>query len=147
MRRTTERYEMNRLPGWMGGPPHEPIGAFQFDHIRVIAGNGSGWDHVSVSTDRRTPIWDEMCRIKDLFFYPQEIAMQLHVSESDHRNLHPYCLHLWRPQTGPEIVAASAQWKRLGLDTSAVEEFGYTVIPDQKIPLPPGWMVAPLIRE
>lgn len=77
-------------------------------HLRVIASRGGGereiggddpfsrWDHVSVSTERRCPTWEEMCFIKELFFNPDEPAMQLHPVK-DYVNNHPYCLHLWRP--------------------------------------------------
>lgn len=70
-----------------------PLGAT----LRVIASNDDGWDHVSVSIERRCPAWDEMEFIKHLFFKDDETAMQLHVPASDHINYHPYCLHLWCP--------------------------------------------------
>ena len=57
---------------------------------------GEDWDHVSVSLAGRCPTWEEMCFIKELFFKPDEPAMQLHPVK-DYVNNHPYCLHLWRP--------------------------------------------------
>jgi len=65
--------------------------------LRVIASNGEGWDHVSVSRERRTPNWLEMEHVKRLFFRDDECAMQLHVPETEHINCHPFCLHIWRP--------------------------------------------------
>ena len=65
--------------------------------LRCIASVGGGWDHVSVSRPDRTPSWAEMDYVKKTFFHADEIAMQLHVAERDHINVHPYCLHLWRP--------------------------------------------------
>lgn len=65
--------------------------------LRVIASNGDGWDHVSVSRRDRCPTWEEMERVKRLFFKPTETAMQFHVPVDRHINVHPYCLHLWRP--------------------------------------------------
>lgn len=66
--------------------------------IRCIAANGDGWDHVSVSTGAdRCPHWDEMERVKRLFFARHEVAMQLHVAPVDHISHHPHCLHIWRP--------------------------------------------------
>lgn len=64
----------------------------------VIASNGGDWDHVSVSTEYRCPRWEEMQQIKDLFFEPEEVVMQLHPAKSEYVNNHPYCLHMWRPQ-------------------------------------------------
>lgn len=66
--------------------------------LAVIASNGDGWDHVSVSLKNRCPNWPEMDFVKRLFFEPHECVVQFHVPESDHISLHPYCLHLWRPQ-------------------------------------------------
>ena len=66
--------------------------------MRVIASCGEGWDHVSVSRRNRCPNWPEMAHVKSLFFGEHETVMQLHVPDSDHINLHPNCLHLWRPQ-------------------------------------------------
>jgi len=63
----------------------------------VIASTGHGWEHVSVSTAERCPRWKEMEQIKQLFFEPHEAVMQLHPPENAYVNIHPYCLHLWRP--------------------------------------------------
>lgn len=71
--------------------------------LLVIASTGEGWDHVSVSRKNRCPNWDEMEQVKRLFFRDDEVAMQLHVPPSDHKSLHPYCLHLWRPNDGRAI--------------------------------------------
>lgn len=65
--------------------------------MSVLAVNGEGWDHVSVSRANRCPNWPEMEHVKHLFFMNDETAMQLHVPPADHINIHPYCLHLWRP--------------------------------------------------
>jgi len=65
--------------------------------LRIIAASGGGWDHVSVSLETRCPTWDEMDFIKRVFFKETETAMQLHVPEADHINIHPFVLHLWRP--------------------------------------------------
>src|SRR5215203_4408658 len=66
--------------------------------LNVIASSDLGWDHVSVSLTNRCPNWPEMEQIKRLFFKDEEWAMQLHAAPSDHINVHPYCLHVWRPQ-------------------------------------------------
>ena len=72
--------------------------------FKVIASNGGGWEHVSVSpwSDKRKscPTWDEMCAIKDMFFEPEERVVQYHPPKSEYVNMHPYRLHLWRPTTG-----------------------------------------------
>jgi hypothetical protein len=66
-----------------------------------VASWGDNWDHVSVHVEEiglsRTPTWDEMDFIHSLVARKGETWMQLHVPKSDHVNLHPNVLHLWRP--------------------------------------------------
>jgi hypothetical protein len=73
--------------------------------LRILADRASAlrcndWDHVSVSRTDRCPAWEEMDQVKRLFFKDSEVAMQLHVAPRNHVNVHPYCLHLWRPLDG-----------------------------------------------
>ena len=65
--------------------------------FRVIASDGMGWEHVSVSTKVRCPKWEEMCIIKDMFWDETDTVIQYHPSKTDYVNNHPFCLHLWRP--------------------------------------------------
>lgn len=67
--------------------------------LTVIFSGGEecGWEHVSVSTPTRCPNWPEMSFIKDLFWAPEDAAMQLHPPKSSYVNNHNFCLHLWRP--------------------------------------------------
>jgi hypothetical protein len=67
--------------------------------LKVIASNGGGWDHVSVSTCSRCPTWDEMAWIREKFFEPDEIPVQFGIGRNGsvpYVNNHPYCLHWWR---------------------------------------------------
>ena len=66
----------------------------------ALASNGLGWDHVSVSNKKRQPTWDEMCRIKALFFADDDVVVQFHPAKQHYVNVHPNCLHLWRWQQG-----------------------------------------------
>ena len=76
-------------------------GAFVFllggAKIVTMATRCRGWEHVSVSLIDRCPTWNEMSVVKKIFFEDHEIVMQLHVSEENHINDHPFCLHLWKP--------------------------------------------------
>jgi hypothetical protein len=68
--------------------------------LRLIASGGDEtirWEHVSVSLEDRCPTWAEMSYAKSLFWGPEETVMQLHVPEAEHKNVHPFCLHLFRP--------------------------------------------------
>lgn len=69
--------------------------------VSIIASDGYGWDHVSVSGDK-IPRWHVMAWVKDQFWDDTEAVMQLHVPASQHVNNMSRCLHLWRPQ-GVEI--------------------------------------------
>jgi hypothetical protein len=72
--------------------------------LRVIASTGAGWDHVSAHAyeagKMRIPTWLEMSMLYRVCFNTDETAMQLHVPEHDHVNVHSSVLHLWRPQFG-----------------------------------------------
>jgi len=66
--------------------------------LKVIAAiEPNGWEHVSVSLPGRPPFWDEMHFIKDMFFDGEDVVYQLHPKKSEYVNLHPNCLHLWKP--------------------------------------------------
>lgn len=87
-------------------------GAFQLklkhgQMVNVIASDGEGWEHVSVSRDDRCPTWDEMCQIKAIFWDGEDCVVQYHPPESEYVNNHPFCLHLWR-QAGIEMPAPPA---------------------------------------
>lgn len=71
--------------------------------LRVIASDGRGWEHVSVSLPDRCPTWEEMCRVKAMFWGDEDCVVQYHPPKSQYVNCHPYCLHLWR-QIGVEFV-------------------------------------------
>lgn len=133
MRRDNERIEAMRVDG----PPRTNAGAFvgkcRSARLHIIASDGGGWDHVSVSLPTRCPTWDEMCWVKRLFFEPHEVVMQLHPAESDHINNHQHCLHLWRPQTQEEIEAIRIEW---------ADSWPYGEIQSPgAIPAPASWMV------
>ena len=68
--------------------------------LAIITSNGEGWDHVSVSVigSKRTPNWNDMCKVKDLFFEPTETVIQYHPPHSEYVNNHEGCLHLWKKQ-------------------------------------------------
>ena len=65
----------------------------------VIWSFGGGWEHVSVRPyqKRITPSWDDMCKIKEIFFRDDECVVQYHPPKSEYVNNVENCLHLWRP--------------------------------------------------
>lgn len=66
-------------------------------YAAVIASDGEGWEHVSVSFHDRVPTWDEMCRVKDLFWDAEDVVIQYHPRASEYVTNCDTCLHLWRP--------------------------------------------------
>ena len=101
---TLDQYRDDRakdLYGWDGDGGNGCFKVFiQGRAFIVIASDGGGWDHVSVSlkNQKRCPTWEEMCAIKDMFFDYDECVVQYHPPKSDYINQHQYCLHLWRCQ-------------------------------------------------
>jgi hypothetical protein len=68
----------------------------------VIASDGMGWEHVSVHIEARgknkVPTWDQMCRIKGIFWSDEDCVIQYHPPRSQYINCHEHTLHLWRPR-------------------------------------------------
>lgn len=56
-----------------------------------------GWEHLSVSMPSRTPTWNQMCVMKDIFWNKNEACVEYHPREEDYVNNHKHCLHIWRP--------------------------------------------------
>lgn len=73
----------------------------------VVFGYNEGglMEHVSISSyrKRQLPSWDDMCRLKKMFFRDDEMVVQIHPEAE--RYLHGVnglgnVLHLWRPKNG-----------------------------------------------
>lgn len=78
--------------------------------LRVVASDGLGWEHVSVSVYKmkRLPNWREMCFVKDLFWDEEDCVIQFHPPKSDYVNNFEV-LHMWREigvnyKTPPSIL-------------------------------------------
>lgn len=99
MFKVPERFRV-QVPGYPPGDDQNGCFVIQLKHqqkLRIIASNGFGWEHVSVSRSDRIPTWDEMCQVKDLFWGPEDCVIQYHPPASEYVNNHERCLHLWRP--------------------------------------------------
>lgn len=75
-------------------------GLFRIGQMTIIASDGEGWEHVSVSFVNRCPTWEEMCAVKNVFWPVEDAVVQFHPAKADYVNHHPYCLHMWRPTDG-----------------------------------------------
>ena len=104
-------------------------GAFQITvnglPIGIIASDGEGWRHVSVSIigSKLPPSWSVMCQVKDLFWGPEDWVVQFHPAQSEYVNNHPGVLHLWQPinQPLPKPPAIMVGVKKEGVITSEAE--------------------------
>lgn len=74
-----------------------PVKSASGEGATIVASDGMGWEHVSVSFPGRTPTWEQMCEIKDLFWDEDDCVVQYHPPKTDYVNNHEHCLHLWRP--------------------------------------------------
>ena len=63
----------------------------------IIVSWGGGWEHVSINDYDKTPTWEEMCELKDVFWNEDEWAVQYHPPKSEYVNNLKHCLHLWKP--------------------------------------------------
>ena len=77
--------------------------------MSFVASWGGGWDHVSVSPlNRKTiPTWEMMCKVKDIFFKPEEAVIQIHPPKDEYVNNMSNCLHLWRANDKEMILPPS----------------------------------------
>ena len=65
--------------------------------LHFIFSWGCGFEHLSVSTPIKTPTWEQMCFMKEIFWKDDEVCMQLHPKKEDYVNNMEYCLHIWKP--------------------------------------------------
>jgi hypothetical protein len=63
--------------------------------IEVV--DGSLWAHVSLSRAKQIPSYADLTEVKCVVLGPQRKAIMVLPAESEHFNLHPYCLHLYSP--------------------------------------------------
>ena len=50
-----------------------------------------------MSMPSRTPTWDQMCKMKDIFWNDNETCIEFHPAKNQYVNMHQHCLHIWRP--------------------------------------------------
>lgn len=82
--------------------PNDGMGGYYYDSLNnkrfnFIFSYQMGWEHLSVSMPSRTPSWEQMCKMKDIFWSEDEACIQYHPKKEDYVNMHPHCLHIWRP--------------------------------------------------
>jgi hypothetical protein len=100
-----EHERLRRTHPTLGGSVGN-FGYFSKGPLRIISSGSQEfgeWEHVSVSCKDRCPTWEEMCFVKNMFWYEGETVLQFHPKQAAYINRHEFCLHLWR-QVGEEII-------------------------------------------
>ena len=83
--------------------------------------NGFGWEHLSVSTRNKTPEWDVMCKLKEIFWRDDECCVEYHPKREDYVNNMPFCLHIWK-KIGEEFEMPPSIL--VGIKGQTPEQFG-----------------------
>lgn len=78
----------------MGGKYYDK---YSGKYLNFIFSYQLGWEHLSVSMPGKTPTWDQMCIMKDIFWNEDEACVEYHPKKEDYVNMHEHCLHIWRP--------------------------------------------------
>ena len=75
----------------------------------LICSWGGGWYHVSVCpyAKRMTPSYDDMQKLKEMFFRDDEAAIQVHPPKAEYVNNMENCLHLWSCYYKPMVLPPS----------------------------------------
>lgn len=101
--RTIEEIKGNRRHIYTGGleiAKDGMRGYLNVDNVSMtfVASWGCGWDHVSVAPlkPKKIPTWDQMCKVKEIFFRDDEAVIQIHPPKDQYVNNKSNCLHLWR---------------------------------------------------
>ena len=95
----------------------KPVISKNYDKVlHFIFSEACGFEHLSVSTPVRCPTWEEMCKMKEIFWRDDEVCMQLHPKKEDYVSNHNYCLHIWKPidkeiPTPPSIMVGFRKGK------------------------------------
>jgi hypothetical protein len=114
----TETLAPHVLPVWwekVDIPPSNPFYGQQWyrnmNGLSVVftadqsSGDGKTWLHVSMSRRSRMPTYEDMKEVKELFVGRNRQALQIFPKESEHVNIHNYCLHLWCAIEGDGLPA------------------------------------------
>lgn len=113
------------------------MGGYYYDvisgkNLSFIFSYQMGWEHLSVSMPSKTPSWDQMCRMKDIFWNKDEACVEYHPKEEDYVNMHPHCLHIWKPTeeylpTPPHILVGFKDNEEKEMFLKACEIYGVCV--------------------
>ena len=61
----------------------------------AIEDDGNTWLHVSFARKSRMPDYEDMARIRKIFFKETQKVIMIFPPKEKHVNIHPYCLHFF----------------------------------------------------
>lgn len=75
----------------------------------VIWSTGAGWNHVSVSpfAKRIYPEYEDMCKVKDIFWNEDEDVIHIFPNRKNYVNNVKNCIHLWSCSYKPMVLPPS----------------------------------------
>ncbi len=98
----------------MKGPyflPHQAVPQWRIGGLLILASveekkdDGHRWYHVSFSREDRMPDYADMVLVRRCMFRPDAAdVFMLFPPESEHYNLHNFCLHLWRRLSPDRLI-------------------------------------------
>lgn len=92
-----------------------------------------GWEHLSVSMPSRTPTWDQMCTMKEIFFDDEEECVEYHPRKSEYIDAHPHCLHIWRLRMDDLVTMYQEMgWVVPNEETISMDDMLKNKFPDEK---------------
>lgn len=113
-----------------GGDYYDTTNNRQLNYMFSVQG---GWEHLSVSMPSRTPTWDQMCIMKEIFFEDEEEAVEYHPKKSEYINAHSHCLHIWRPRMSEIIGIYQEKGMVVPGEVIKMKDLLKDLFPDEKV--------------
>lgn len=113
----------------MGGKYYDK---YSGKYLNFIFSYQLGWEHLSVSMPHKTPSWEQMCQMKNIFWGEDEVCVEYHPRKEDYVNNHEHCLHIWKPTetelpTPPSILVGFKNEEEKQTFLQMAELFGVKV--------------------
>lgn len=71
---------------------------YKEEFLLCLISDSGGWDHVNISLPARTPNWEEIEFVRDIFFDAQDIVVIYSPPRLFPYVTNPFHIHMWRRQ-------------------------------------------------
>lgn len=101
-KKTVQGFSMviEKIDGFMYKSKSRGLTVIQSESTEI---DGHKWLHTSYSRKSRIPTYEDTVFIKNNFIGKDKKAVMIFPEESEHINIHPFCLHLWTCLDGDEL--------------------------------------------